>query len=317
MALLWFLLLVASLAALAKGADLVLDGAHTIGTRMGLSSFGAGAIIIGTLTSLPDLMAAIAAQLKGASDVVAGIAIGANIADIFLIAALIAVITRGVKIYADDVHFDVGWLVVTTGALIFVAWDGMITGAESLFLLLFFALYWGVMYTITRENNRNNHNHLSGNSFSLHEILMLLVGFAFLIGGAHFAVEAAIRLSSAFAISTGIIGLFAIALGTTLPELFITLRSVRENALRAPLALGNIFGSNIFNALVVVGLPGLIGTIEIDPITGSVGLWTMLIATLVFAGAVLIRRRISFMEGILYLGAYVMFVIIVAGTLSW
>ena len=273
MELFWFLLLIVSLAALAKGADLLLDGAHAAGSHLGLSAFGAGAIIIGTLTSIPDLIAGIVAQFKGASDVVVGIAIGANIADILLIAALVAVIARGVRIYADDVNFDTGWLLVATGALVFTAWDGIITGHESLFLLLIFALYWGVMYTVTRANNANNKNHHSqetGHLFSRREMLMLASGFALLIGGALFAVEAAIQLSEAFEISTGIIGLFAIALGTTLPELFITLQSVRQNALRAPLALGNIFGSNIFNALVVVGIPGLIGNIELDPITGTI-----------------------------------------------
>jgi cation:H+ antiporter len=313
MTLFWIVALIFSIALLTKGADFVLDGAHEIGSWLGLSSFGAGAIIIGSLTSLPDLAAAFVAQLEGASDIVTGTAVGANIADIFLIAAIIAILARGVKITSDDIHFDVSWLIASTFALVLVMWDGIILKGESFFLLVLFGLYFATTYAIAREKKKaispEERTQLSVKNFWL-----LVIGLILLITGAYIAVNSAINLAESFKISTGIIGLFAIALGTTLPEFFVTIRSA--NGSRAPLAMGNIFGSNIFNALAVVGVPGMLAPIVPDPVTATLGVSFMVIATGVFVYSILTKRQISKREGMFYLGGYILFIILGAGYLG-
>jgi len=313
MTLVWFGILIASLWMLTKGADFVLDGAQRVGGRLGLTAFAAGAIIIGALTSLPDLVAAIAAQLHGAPDIVTGVAVGANIADIFLIAAIIAIMTRGVTIVSDDISFDIAWLATATAALVLVAINGVISTRESFLLLMIFGVYVFTTYAIARER-RANGKHNAYAPVTASDITKLTVGFVLLIVGANFAVDAAIYLAGVFNIAAGVIGLFAIALGTTLPEFFVTLQAVRAG--KASMAIGNVFGSNVFNALVVVGLPGILGKIEIDEITYVFGLTWMVASTALFIWAVLTRRRISRAEGILYLGGYLLFALIVAGTVG-
>jgi len=312
MTLLWVLVLLFSIGLLTKGADFVLDSAHKIGTWFGLSSFGAGAVIIGSLTSLPDLVAAFVAQLQGASDIVTGTAVGANIADILLIAAIISILARGVQIVSDDITFDVSWLLVATGALVVVMIDGVIKTGESFFLLTLFALYFLTTYAIGREKKKSG-AHTEKVVLTRKDLVLLGLGFSFLIVGAHLAVDAAINLAEIFNISTGIIGLFAIALGTTLPEFFVTIRSA--NGHRAPLAIGNIFGSNVFNALAVVGIPGLLGPIVSDSVTETLGVSVMVITTILFAWMVLVRKRITKTEGLLFLVGYLVFTLLAAGIL--
>jgi len=312
MTILWVLVLLFSIGLLTKGADFVLDSAHNIGTWFGLSAFGAGAVIIGSLTSLPDLVAAFVAQLQGASDIVTGTAIGANIADILLIAAIVAILARGVSIVSDDITFDISWLLVATGALVVVMLDGAIQTGESFFLLTLFALYFLTTYAVAREKKKNG-KQMEGVRLTGKDISLLITGFLFLVVGAHLAVDAAINLAEAFSISTGIIGLFAIALGTTLPEFFVTIRSASGQ--KASLAIGNVFGSNIFNALMVVGIPGMLGPIVPDTITATLGVSVMIIATIVFAWMVLVRKHITKTQGLLFLVGYLFFTLLAAGIL--
>lgn len=312
MTLLWVVVLLFSIGLLTKGADFVLDSAQKIGTWFGLSAFGAGAVIIGSLTSLPDLVAAFVAQLEGASDIVTGTAVGANIADILLIAAIVAILARGVKITSDDITFDVSWLLVATGALVVVMLDGVIKAGESFFLLFLFGLYFLTTYAVAREKKKSG-QQTEEVLLTKKDFVLLVLGFGFLVTGAHLAVDAAIHLAEIFNISTGIIGLFAIALGTTLPEFFVTIRSA--NGHQAPLAIGNVFGSNIFNALAVVGIPGLLGPIVSDDITATLGVAVMVITTILFAWMVLVRKRITQTEGLLFLVGYLIFTLLAAGIL--
>lgn len=313
MTIVWFLVLIVSLGMLTKGADFVLDAAEKFGTRLGLTSFAAGAIILGSLTSLPDLVAAIAGQLQGASDIVAGTAVGANIADILLIAAIIAILSKGVQIHAKNITYDMAWLGTATAALVFVSFDRVIYMRESFLLLMLFCIYAFTTYAIAREKNASNTGSAVQKT-TLRDGFRLLAGFVLLVAGAHFAVEATLELAVSFHIATGVIGLFAIALGTTLPEFFVTIRGVRNG--QGSAALGNVFGSNVFNALVVVGIPGLLGPMAIDEITHSVGMFVMVLATGILIALLWRAHALSRTVGILFLCGYTVFTLIVAGMIG-
>jgi cation:H+ antiporter len=103
----------------------------------------------------------------------------------------------------------------------------------------------------------------------------------------------------------GAIAISAVALGTSIPELIVSIKAALQQ--KSELALGNIFGSNLFNILIVVGLPGLFKTLEIDSATMAIGLPTMVIATLLFVISG-ISKRIHMWEGAFYLALYVLFI---------
>jgi len=308
-----FGVLVVALYMLVAGSRYVLHSTRYFGDRFGLTSFGAGAIIVGTLTSLPDLVAAIAGQMQDASDIVVGIAVGANIADIFLIAAIIAILAKGVRVIERDLTFDIAWLVASTIALIVVLYDGSIVQSESFMLVVLFCIYLLATYALTNKPQKHEErNMVRGQSW--YELTKLVLGFGLLIGGAHLAVKATLALSVAFGVATGVIGLFALALGTTLPELSVTLRAIREK--ESSLALGNVFGSNIFNALAVVGIPGLLGVVVPDAFTYTYGLLVLVGATTLFAFTIYSRGGLSRAEGMVYLIAYAMFIVLSAHVIA-
>jgi cation:H+ antiporter len=113
-----------------------------------------------------------------------------------------------------------------------------------------------------------------------------------------------VEISEILNIAPGIIAITAVSIGTSLPELFVSVQAALKK--KSEVALGNIFGSNIFNAFVVIGLPGLFSTLTIDSQTFAVGIPTMAFATLLFVISG-ISRRIHIWEGAFYLSLYILF----------
>ena len=113
------------------------------------------------------------------------------------------------------------------------------------------------------------------------------------------------NLSAILNIATGVIAITAVAVGTSLPELLVSAKAALQK--KSEIALGNIFGSNVFNALVVIGLPGLFRILPVDNQTFTIGVPTMALATLLFVISG-ISRRIHMWEGAFYLSVYVLFI---------
>jgi len=310
MALVWALVFIASVAALVKGADFLLDTAKKVGEWLGLSPFVIGVVIIGFGTSLPELVSSFAAQWQSVSEIVAGNVVGSNIANILLIAGFAAVIGRGVVLKMQDLNFDIAWMVAAAGVYAWMARDLLITQAESAFLLFGFLLYGAAIYATSRDNPHKA-AHQTPRPVAK-DWALLIVGFILLVGGAHFTVESATHIAAIIHVGAGIVGLLAIALGTSLPELAVTMQAARKK--EADIAIGNIFGSNVFNVLLVIGLPGLVGPIVVDTVTGTMGLLVMLAATLLFAWLGF-RRTIPLALGVAMLCTYGLFVLLVAGVL--
>jgi Ca2+/Na+ antiporter len=119
-----------------------------------------------------------------------------------------------------------------------------------------------------------------GSKITSKDIGLLILGVAGLVFGAKFLVDSVINLSEILSIATGVITLAAVALGTSLPELLVSIKAAKKG--NAETALGNIFGSNAFNLLMVVGTPGLFATLPLDAGTMAIGLPFLFAATLLF-----------------------------------
>ena len=137
------------------------------------------------------------------------------------------------------------------------------------------------------------------------DILLLLAGLVGLIVGAKYMIQSVIAFAEIFNISPALISISAVAIGTSLPELIVSIKAAL--ARKSEIALGNIFGSNVFNALVVIGVPGLFQTLEVDEKTFTIGLPALALTTLLFVISG-ISRRIHIWEGAMYLAVYVFFI---------
>lgn len=313
--LLWVGVFILSLAALVKGADWLLVSAEKIGLALGLSPFIVGVVIVGAGTSFPELISSLVASLQGATEIVAANAIGSNIANILLVVGVSAVLGRRLVVTKDLIDLDLPLLAISTVLFLGVAWDGRVSFVEALMLLAGYGVY--LAYSIIHKEEVEHEKKLPSRATRRHEkaqkkpgvsvadYIWLAVGATALVIGAKYLVDAVIELSEIFNIATGVISLVAVALGTSLPELLVSAKAAL--ARKSEVALGNIFGSNVFNILVVVGIPGLFNELSLDASTLSIGLPAMALATLLFIISG-ISRRIHIWEGLFYLLFYTLFV---------
>lgn len=305
---LWIGVFIVSLAALVKGSDWVLGGAKKIGLWLGLSPFVVGVLIVGFGTSAPELISSLVAVLQGVPEIPVANAIGSNIANILLVVGIAAVASRKhLNISTNIVDVEIPLFVLATALLIGIAYDGVVTIPESILLLIGFLVY--IVYNLSLNDESGPVRGLRAlaqekASPTVKEVVFLLIGFVALIGGAHYLIQSVLALSESFNIAVGIITILAVAVGTSLPEFFVSIKAALQGD--TDLSIGNIFGSNAFNALLVVGIPGLIDRLILDTPTLTVGLPTLAVVSLLFAFSGL-SRKIHVWEGAFYLLIYVLF----------
>lgn len=305
-----------------KGADWFLSGAERIGLAAGLSPFIVGVTIVAAGTSLPELISSLFALGQGATEIVAANAIGSNIANILLIIGISSLIGKKLIIDKDLINLDLPLLATTTGLFLAVAWDKSITRPEAIILVLAYVIYF--LYTLfykessaiteddlALESKKTEHalEKLDSTSqkqtITFKEIAFLILGALGLIFGAQYLIESVINLSAIWSIAPGVIAITAIAFGTSLPELLVSGLAAYRG--KTEVAIGNVLGSNVFNLLLVVGIPGIIQPLTLDTQTFTLGLPFLIISTVlfIFAG---ISRKIHLWEGSLFLLIYILFI---------
>ena len=298
--LIWILIFILSLVALLKSSDWLIDSSEKVGLKIGLSPFIIGVTIVAFGTSLPELVASLVAVSQGVTDVVTGNAIGSNIANVLLVVGVSAIIGKSLRVTKNLIDLDLPLLAISTAVFFMMVSDGVVTFIESIFLLITYCVY--LFYTL--KYDESGEKNVKKPKITTSDIIHLVAGMIGLALGAKFLVDSVINLSEIFDIATGVIAVTLVALGTSLPELIVSAKAVLQG--KAEVALGNIFGSNIFNILVVVGLPGLFSTLEIDAKTLAIGIPMLLISTILFVISG-ISKRIHTQEGWLYLMLYVIF----------
>lgn len=317
----WIIIFVVSLAVLVKGADWLLGSAEKIGLAVGLSPFIVGVVIVGLGTSFPELISSLVAVLKNVTEIVPANAVGSNIANILLIVGLSAVVGGRLAVTKNLIDLDLPLLAVSTVLFLGIAWDRQIVLGESILLLVLFGIY--LLYTILHKDNEEEVETLPARpdrrkhitrpkgeavqrpKITGKDVLFLVIGIVGLTFGAKYLIDSVIKLSEILAIGVGVITLAAVALGTSLPELLVSIKAAWQK--KPEVALGNIFGSNVFNLLLVVGIPGLFKTLILDEQTFTLGLPVLIIATLLFIISG-ISRRIHVYEGAMYVVIYAFFI---------
>ena len=326
----WILIFILSLALLVKSADWFVESSEKIGLALKISPFIIGVTIVSIGTSFPELASSIAAVLKGASEIVVANVIGSNIANILLIVGLSAVMARILLVKRSLIDLDAPLLAAATGLFIFIMLDRKIVFGEGILLLLAFLVYF--LYTIfqrreeiitpelvevlpggaeikvlpSRAERRRKEIKEKPSKLNFRIFLFLILGIIGLAIGANYTIESVLKISEFLKISTALIAITAIAVGTSLPELVVSVRAAIKK--KYEIALGNIFGSNVFNILIVAGIPALIKPLAIDNLTFLVGLPFLVIATLLFVISG-ISRRIHIWEGVMYLLIYILFIV--------
>jgi len=295
------IIFVVALLVLLKGSDWFIDSAEKIGLSFGISPFVIGITIVAFGTSLPELATSIAAVINGDSEIVIGNVIGSNIANIGLVLGLVAIVIGRIKLEQNIWHVDMSYLWGSAFLLGFVIYDGEVSKLEGGFFLVGIIVF--LAYSIGSQEKGSGEDLPKVN---LRDYMLLLIGGVLVYFGATYVIVAIEVLSSLAGISKDTIALSAVALGTSLPEVVVSLSAARKG--KTSLAVGNVLGSNIFNVFVVTGISSMVGTLFIPPAVIAFSLPLMLAMTLLF-GVMSNNQKITKWEGLLLLLFYIFYLV--------
>jgi len=272
---------VVSLAALIWGADLLIAQSETIARFFGLSDFFIGATLIALGTSLPEMAASISASMAGHPAIALGNIIGSNILNITLVLGTVFLIAKNIKPHRDFFSQDSSWALFPVFIFILMIMDGVISRLDGLLLIVLMGAYLLFLIRNGEEMLTPDETQEEDTRTSFSWIRtggMLLAGFVTVIIGADYLIESASALARMFGVSEWIIGVVMIALGTSMPELVVSIVAARKG--KADMAIGNIIGSNMANISVAMGGAALARPLTLDPMAYLFDISTMLIATL-------------------------------------
>lgn len=319
---LWIVIFIVSLAVLIKSADWFTESAEKIGLALGLSPFLIGITVVSIGTSLPELAGGLAAVFKGSSEIVTANAVGSNIANILLIVGAASIAAGALVVKRSLVDIDLPLIALVTTLITIILWDRQVVWMEAIIALIAYGVYLAYVITSREKGERKELVEeevleevparaakkkkviKETTQFNLRIILVLILSIAGLYLGANYTIESVIKIATLIGIGTSVIAITAIAIGTSLPELVVSIKAALDK--KYEIALGNVFGSNIFNALVVIGIPALFGTLKVDEITFNIGIPFLIAATFLFVVSG-ISKKIHQWEGAMYLLIYVVF----------
>ena len=276
--------------ALVKGADWLVDGASAIAKRSGISDLVIGLTVVAFGTSMPEFVVNMVSVAEGTTDLAITNILGSNIINTFVILGMTALVYP-IASQKRSRDFDIP-LSIIAGIFVFAAVAiqlpfgecergiGRIGGAVLLVMFCYF-LYNTFRHAKDHPEEVQNEEEQAAKVLTIRRaIALILVGFIGLIVGGELIVKSAVNIAERCGVSEAIIGLTIVALGTSLPELATSLIAAAKH--NSDIAIGNVFGSNIFNVFFVLGtsavvrpLPAYSG-IELDALMaagGSIIVW--------------------------------------------
>jgi cation:H+ antiporter len=307
------------------GAEWLVGGASQLAASMRIPQLIVGLTVVAYGTSAPEIVVGLQSAGSGHGDVALGNVIGSNIANLGLILAL-AVLVRPPRVDGELRGRELPVLLASTLALPVVLRDGRVSVGEALLLVLGAVAYtaWTVRgarlaSTVMEAREAARYTAEAADEVGapppagrLRPAMVAAVGLLLLIGGGHAFVHGATGLARGWGMSERVLGLTIVAIGTSLPELATsTVAALRGHA---DIAVGNVVGSNIFNALLCLGSAALVGPVGGPPAALMPDLAVLLLMTM--ASVVFLRaaRTMRRWEGVVLLAGYLAFLVFLART---
>lgn len=305
------------LAALSWSADRFVFGSSAIACNYGVSPMIIGLTIVAMGSSAPEIMVAASASLGGNIDTAVGNAIGSNITNIALVLGCTALL-KPLIVSSTTLKREIPVVLAVTILGSVLLSNNILSRYEGILLIsLFFVVIGGLTWLSIKADKSdplqtNTIEEIPKNVSNSNAIFWVIVGMALLPLSAHFMVSSAVNIAKYLGMSDLVIGLTIIAVGTSLPELAASVAGVLKG--EDDLALGNIIGSNIFNILAVLAMPGLIAPGIVDQSVAGRDMFIMLGLTLillVFSFSLKGQRKINRIEGGALLLSFIIYQIIV------
>ncbi len=275
-----FMIFISAMAALIYGADFIIKESERIALHFNISHFVIGATLVAFGTSLPEMAASVVAAGQGKSDMAVANVVGSVIFNITLVLGVVFMISKTMRPKRNLFAQDSAWVVIPLVIFFIMVQDGVIGRVDGFLYLLLMISYLVFLFTDSKEDLESEIDEdLATEKFKWgRTILLLVIGFTLTIGGANFVIESGTNIARDFGISEWIIGIFLISLGTSLPELVVSLVAVKKG--HAEMSIGNIIGSNVANFSMVLGAASLVNPLTVDLIATKFDMLIMIAASL-------------------------------------
>ncbi|MEM8901990.1 MAG: calcium/sodium antiporter [Bacteroidota bacterium] len=302
--LIWAVVFLFSLATLIFAADFFIKASENLGIHLGIPAFIVGVTLVAIGTSLPELVTSALAVAEGVPDLVLGNVVGSNIANLCLVLGMMGIIARRIELNFNIMKVDLPMMMGATLLLIVFVWNGTFSKLEAIIFLLAIISYLGVIFFQNKPKNLEGDRE-DVPPFNWTQPLVLVISGIFIYFSAKWNVESIKNLADILSIGTEYIAQTAVAFGTSLPELVVSIMALKNN--NADIAVGNILGSNIFNIFAVMGLPRLMGLVTVPESMLGTAIPVLLVVTIV-AFFIFRDKIIKAWEGWILISIYAMYV---------
>ncbi|EGR3115628.1 calcium/sodium antiporter [Vibrio parahaemolyticus] len=295
-------LLIVGLVLLVWSADKLVFGSAAIARNVGISPLVIGMTILAMGSSAPEMMVSATAAWDGKTDTAVGNVLGSNIANIALILGITALI-KPLSISSAVIRRELPLMIAVTVLAGVLLWNSHLGFYEGVLLFVLFGAFLFAMLQISRKEQKSGDAFLEDQESEIPQgvsnpkaIMWVVIGLILLPLAASLLVDNAVIIAKHFGMSDLVIGLTIIAIGTSLPELAASLAGVLKG--EDDMAVGNIIGSNVFNILAVMGLPGIINPSTLSEYAMGRDFWVMLGVSLLLVAMCLGKSRsINRLEG--------------------
>ena len=259
-----FVIFIIAMSALIYGADFIIKESERIALHFNISHFVIGATLVAFGTSLPEMAASMMASSHGKSDMAVANVVGSIVFNTTLVLGVVFFIGKNLKPKRDLFSLDSAWIIVPLAIFFVMVQDGVIGRFDGMLYLLLMVGYLVFLFTENKDDLAGEIDEdLTKEKFKWGKTAVLLgIGFILTIGGANFVVESGTNIARSFGVSEWLIGLLLIALGTSLPELVVSLVAVKKG--NAEMSIGNIIGSNVANFSMVLGGSALVNPLTVN-----------------------------------------------------
>ncbi len=273
-----FIVFIISLGVLIWGADVLVAQSEKIALHFGISEYVIGATLVALGTSLPEMAASITASLNNKPALAVSNVIGSNILNITLVLATVFMVSKKeIKPNRDFFAKDSSWALFPVLIFAVMASQNQFDRFDGLLLAFLMVAY--IMFLIRSEPDalaieaEDNQRDFRWNK----TLPMLFLGFILVIFGADYTVDSASKIAKALGVSEWIIGIIMVSLGTSMPELVVSIVASLKG--KADMAIGNIIGSNMANITVVLGGAALVNGLKLDMNNYIFDIGVMVVAT--------------------------------------
>ncbi|GFD73313.1 calcium/sodium antiporter [Alteromonas marina] len=296
---------------LSWSADRFVYGASALAKNIGISPMMIGLTIVAMGSSAPEIVVSAIASVNGNMNTAVGNALGSNITNVALVLGITALV-KPLLVSSTTLKRELPALLIISLIAIGFLFDGELKSYEGIILLALFIFVLAMMAWLSLQVDKEDPliaetaDEIPKGVSNTSALIWIGVGLVILPLSAHFLVNSAVEIARYMGISDLVIGLTIIAFGTSLPELAASIAGVLKG--EDDLALGNIIGSNIFNLLAVLGMPGLIAPGLLDPDVYNRDMYVMLGLTLLlflFSFDLIGKRTISRTNGFILLACFI------------